>query len=351
MKPVNKIIKTALAAAFMIFALYTLALNIVLYRALTDRAPALSYLFAVSPLPDRVILAGIKTGYFSCPAVLVDVNLKNALKKDFARSIDGLILFWPRIIYRKAAVSTVKRAEKEFVLPHSRYVAVFGGSAEYLDEKKSVRFGLYGISGKSEYAASETKSGEFMAFDMKGYIQGDKRYPVKLNFFYFPYYINRFHMVILGESIDARIFEPFFADYKMIIESGDINIAVQATGENRRIKLLNAMEIKGLKLREDNNGLDIKQLFGVSYEQMGRFLTDSKGDMRVDFQLEVPDSRLAYLPSLYGKKFASEMGDRVKIGIITAPLRGVTDLLWNLTGENVINFLKIFENQDIEKEE
>ncbi len=342
----NKKVKTALAAAAVLFVIFNAAVNIVLKKALAGAAPGVSFIFAVSPLPDRVILAGVKAGGFSCPAALVDLNLKALAGKNFRRSLDGVILIKPSFIYTKKEVKSQNAAAAGAILPHCRYINILWGSFEYSDPGRSLRFGLYSVNGKSEYAASQVKSGEFMAFDLKGRIQDDKRYPVELKFFYFPYFINRFHMTVMAENVDARIFEPFFADYKLVIDSGEINLAVQVTGENRRVRLANAMEIRGLKIREDSGGLDVKHLFGVSYEQMGRFLTDAGGNMSVDFEFEAPDSEIASLPALYGKRFAREMGDRIKLGIVTAPLRSAADLLWNLTGENVVNFLKLFEEKE-----
>lgn len=340
----NKIIKPMLTVVVIFFVGWNIAVNIALRKTLATAAPEVSFAFAVSPLPDRVVLAGVRAGGFGCPAALVDLNIAAFLKKDFRRALDGLILVKPSFVYVKSE-SRVRGGESGIIIPHCRYINILDGSLEYFDPGRSLRFGLYSVNGKSEYVASQVKSGEFLVFDLKGLIQNDKRYPAELKFFYFPYFINRFHMALLTESVDARLFEPFFADYNLVIDSGEIKIAVQTTGENRRVRLASSVEVSGLKIREDSGGLDVKQFFGVSYEQMGRFLTDAGGNMRIDFEFEIPDSQLASLPEFYGKRFGREMGDRIKLGVLTAPLRGAVGLLWNLTGENVINFFKLFDEK------
>ncbi|HRU39962.1 MAG TPA: hypothetical protein P5511_08800, partial [Candidatus Goldiibacteriota bacterium] len=186
------------------------------------------------------------------------------------------------------------------------------------------------------------KDEEHMVFDLTGYIQGKKQDTLRLKMFFFPYYINRFYLSVFATKVNASAFEPLFKKYNLKIDGGTLNFMVQITGRNRKVMLRNRMEIEGLKIHEDT-GIDFKALFGVSYEQLGRFITDSRGNFNLNFDIETDDSRLGRLPEMYGSAFAENVGNRIKLGVITAPVRQVTDLIWNLTGENVIRFFRLFE--------
>jgi hypothetical protein len=132
-----------------------------------------------------------------------------------------------------------------------------------------------------------------------------------------------------------------FIKNRLKFDAGRINFLVQVKGEMRKICLNNVMQFENLKVRE-NAGLDLKALLGVSVEQLVDFLKDSKGNFYVNYNFCMDDSEFGGIFKKYGDGFQASVMDRLKIGIITAPLRRISDLIWNLTGENVARIFKLF---------
>jgi hypothetical protein len=338
----KKYIKQIIILLFALFVLFNIYLNRQLRPFLKETAPQIDYLFALSVIPDRVTLFDFQYMNISAPVLTVDINLMNLYKKRYEKLLDGIVAYGlkMRFVKKDGARTEPKASSRAFIIPFCKYLYIINGSIEYEDIKGRYKFFISGLNGISSYNG-KGESEEFMTLDLSGNILGKAGQKAYMKFFFYPYYKNKFFLNVFATGIDAKIFEPMFARNKMVFDRGRINFIVQMKGEMRKIYLNNIMEFKDVKIRE-NAGLDLKALFGVSVEQLADFLKDSKGDFYVNYDFSIDDSQFSDIFMLYGDSFKESIAARVRVGVLTAPLRQIKDLIWNLTGENVVRLYKLF---------
>ncbi|HDQ25407.1 MAG TPA: hypothetical protein ENN43_01515, partial [bacterium] len=320
----NKNLRDLLVLFFVLFVGFNIVVNRYMKMFLDKYNPGIGYLFAVSFIPDRVSFVNVKYGAVTAQLLTMDVNLRNLIKKDYRRFLDGIAVTGLKAVFEKSP----KKGEKSggfFALPFCRYIIIRNASIEYEDWDAGAVTGLVNINGRSVYNKG-AESEQYMLLNCEGSLLRAPTQKVYLKFFLYPYYTNRFFVNVYGTGIEARNFENFFRKNNLEISSGKINFVTQIKGEKRKVYLNNIMEFNGLKIRE-KTGIDLKALFGVSYEQMTRFLSGAGGNFTVNFDFTISDSELRLLPSYYGSHFMESVGGRVKLGVITAPVRGVTDLI------------------------
>jgi hypothetical protein len=334
-------LKQLLIFFFAIFIAFNIYLNMQLKPLTRALAPGVDYLFAVSIIPDRAALINFEYMNLSAPAVVININLMNMIHGDYEKSLEGLVIVGMKLRFtdRHAAAPDKSASPRAFIIPFCKYLYIIGSSFEYTTVS-GYKFTITGINGISSYKGA-AKSDEFMTMDCSGNILGRLSQKVYMKFYFYPYYKNRFFLNVFATGIEASIFEPMFRKNNLKFDSGRINFLVQVKGEMRKIYLNNVMQFENLKIRE-NTGLDLKALFGVSVEQLVDFLKDSKGGFYVNFSFAVDDSEFGSIFKKYGESFQASIMDRLKIGIITAPLRSIGGLIWNLTGENVVRIFKLF---------
>jgi hypothetical protein len=332
--------KQLLILFFALFVVFNIYLNRELRPFLNGIAPGVNYTFAVSIIPDRATLFNFEYLNISAPAVTVDLNVMNIAGHKFERAIDGIVVFGMKYKFSdRNPLSRNSASAKAFIIPFCRYLYIIDSSVEYT-ASSGYKFVISGINGISSYSGV-SKSDEFMTLDCSGNILGRNSQKVYMKFYFYPYYKNKFFLNIFATGINASVFEPMFIKNRLKFDAGRINFLVQVKGEMRKICLNNVMQFENLKVRE-NAGLDLKALLGVSVEQLVDFLKDSKGNFYVNYNFCMDDSEFGGIFKKYGDGFQASVMDRLKIGIITAPLRRISDLIWNLTGENVARIFKLF---------
>jgi hypothetical protein len=322
---------------------YNILINVYMTPFIRKMNSNIQYAFIAAVIPDRFTFVNFRYNNFESMFLTVDVYLEAVIKKDYAKFVNGISAWGFKYTLLKGEYVPKEETgmNPAFVLPFCQWLDAKFGTISYVDLDTDTEFNITSINGKSAYNSKGKKDEENMQFDLTGYLQGRQQDTIRIKLFFFPYYQNRFHASIYGTKIGVKTFEPLFKKFNLKVDSGDMNFIVQITGQQRKILLTNQMEIKKLKIREDT-GIDFKALFGVSYEQLGRFLTDSRGDMYVNFDLETDDSKFGMLPAMYAQAFTDNVGNRIKLGVVTAPVRQVTDLIWNLTGENIFRIFRLF---------
>ncbi len=337
----KKYIRDIIIFVFIVFMGCNMILN---YRArpmVTEFSPGTGYLFIFSAIPDRVTFVGFNLGNMSAPLLTVDFDLASLLTGDYARSVDGITATGIKLKFVKKKNKKKGSGGKKFVIPFCRYLKIRGGKIIYEDPEQGVSFRINGIKGASRYKKASKKTEEKMVLNCEGHIMGRENDTAGLKMYFHPYHRNRFSCNIFGTKIRADVFEPLFKKYKLKVESGIMNFLLQIKGKDRKVYVNNYMELKNLKIKEDI-GPDLKALFNVSYEQLGNYLTDSNGNLYVAFDFTLDDSEFLDLPRIYAEKFADDVGGRIKAGVMTAPVRGVVGLIWNLTGENIFRIFNLF---------
>lgn len=327
---------------FVLFTGFNIYVNREARIILKNIAPSVDYLFAVSFIPDRITFINFEYMNISAPALTMDFNIKNLINKDYEKSIDGIIAAGLKMRFVKKAVpqEALKSLPRAFVIPFCRYLYIINSSIEFEDLQQKYRFYISNLNGLSAYQG-RNKSDEFLTLKISGNILGKTGQKAYMKLFFYPYYKNRFSMNVFATGIDAKIFEPMFRKNNLKFDKGRINFIVQLKGEMRKIYVNNVMQFQQVKVRE-NTGLDLKALFGVSVEQLVDFLKDSKDDFYVNFDYSFDDSEFGDFFVKYGDAFRESIGNRLKLGVVTAPLRQVKDLIWNLTGENVARIYRLF---------
>jgi hypothetical protein len=338
----KKTLSQLIVLFFVLFTGYNIYLNREARIMLKTIAPGIDYLFAFSVIPDRITFINFEYLNISAAAMTIDFNLGNILKKDYEKSVDGIIAFGlkMRFVKKDGAQEGPRASTRAFIIPFCKYFYIFKGSIEFEDIRQKYKFFISDLTGFSSYKGT-TRSDEFLTLDVQGNILGNPGQKAYMKFFFYPYYKNRFFLNVFATGIDAKIFEPMFRKNRLNFYGGKVNFLVQLKGEMRRIYLNNIMQFNQVKIRE-NTGLDLKGLFGVSVEQLVDFLKDSKGDFYINFNLSFDDSEFNDIFTKYGDAFRESIGGRLKLGIATAPLRQIKDLIWNLTGENVVRIYKLF---------
>jgi hypothetical protein len=339
----KKTIKDLFLLLLVLLIGYNVVVNVYMPPFIKNINKNIKFAFIVALIPDRLTFVDFKYNNFESMFLTLDVYVEAVLKKDYTKFVNGIsaIGFKYTILKGEFVPQEEGQMNPAFVLPFCQWLDAKFGTISYVDLDTDTEFNITDIDGKSAYTSSGKKDQDNMAFDLRGYLQGRPQDTIRIKLFFFPYYQNRFSISAYGAKINVKTFEPLFKKFNLKVDSGIMNFLVQITGQQRKILLTNQMEIQKLKIREDT-GLDFKALFGVSYEQMGRFLTDSNGNVYVNFDLEMDDSRFGNLAAMYGKAFADNVGDRIKLGVVTAPVRQVTDLIWNLTGENIFRIFRLF---------
>lgn len=339
----KKTIRDLVLLLLVLFIGYNAVINVYIPPFIKGLNSDIRFSFVVALLPDRLTFVNFRYNNFESMFLTLDVYIKAVLNKDYTKFVNGISAIGFKVTMLKGEYIPKEdnQMNPAFVLPFCQWLDARFGEISYVDLDANTEFNISDINGTSKYNTNGKKDEDNMEFSLIGRLQGRQQDSIRMKLFFFPYYQNRFHLSAYGTKINVKTFEPLFKKFNLKVDSGNMNFLVQITGQQRKILLTNQMEIEKLKIREDT-GLDFKALFGVSYEQMGKFLTDSKGSMYVNFDLETDDSKFGLLPAMYAKKFTDSVGDRIKLGVVTAPVRQVTDLIWNLTGENIFRIFRLF---------
>ncbi len=328
---------------FILWLGYSVILNIYLTPFINKINKEIKYMFIFSIIPDKIIFVNFEYENFRALFLSADVYIQEIIKKNYDKFLNGVSIIWGTLKFVKTSKNqnTENNIKMHFSIPFCQKITVVGCKIIYEDREQLAMLRVDNINGTSKYFNKGKKDIEHLMLELTGNLQKRMQNKIILKMYFFPYYKNRFNINIFGTKIKAKFFEPLFSKYNLKIESGDIDFIVRIAGEMRKIYLNNTIQITNLKIKEDI-GLDFKAIFGVSYEQIGKYLTDSQGNLYINFDFMIPDSQLGQITDIYAKKFSDIVGDRIKTGIITAPVRQVTDLIWNLTGENIFRIFKIF---------
>lgn len=339
----KKTIRDIILLFFVLVAGYIIILNIYLTNFIKNINKDIKYLFIFSVIPDRITFVNFEYKNFKTLFLTADVYLQEIIKRNYDKFLNGVSITGGTLRFIKNYDENKKENNENLVfnLPFCQKISVNFSKIIYEDREQLVMMCVDNIKGKSKYFNKGKKDLEHLLLELNGNLQKRRQDKIILKMYFFPYYKNRFNINIFGTKIRVRSFEPLFSKYNLRIESGEADFIVRIAGEMRKIYLNNVIHIRNLKIREDTT-IDFKTIFGFSYEQIGRYLTDSMGNLYINFDFIIPDSRFSQLPDIYSKTFVNIMGDRIKAGIITAPIRQVTDLIWNLTGENIFRIFKIF---------
>jgi|DewCreStandDraft_4_1066084.scaffolds.fasta_scaffold01931_24 hypothetical protein len=340
----KKTLKDILILLFIIWIGYSVILNVYVTPFVKNANKEIKYAFIFSVIPDKITFVNFEYKNLNALFLTADIYIREVIKKDYDKFLNGVSIVCPTLKFVKNPqqnTDTEKTTPAHFNLPFCQDISIFNGKIIYEDREQLVMLKIDNINGRSKYFNKGKKDIEYLLLEVNGALQKRKQDKIILKVYFFPYYKNRFNINIFGTKIRARSFEPLFSKYNLKVESGEVDFLIRIAGEMRKIYLNNAIQIRNLKIKEDI-GIDFKALLGVSYEQIGKYLTDSNGNLYVNFDFMIPDTELSQLPALYSKTFAGIVGDRIKTGVITAPIRQVTDLIWNLTGENIFRIFKIF---------
>jgi hypothetical protein len=339
----KKAIKQLIILFFILWAGYLIILNVYLTPFIKKTNKDIKYLLIFSVIPDKITFVNFEYKNFSALLLTADIYIKELINKNYDRFLNGVSITGGTLKFVKKPGNdkTENKEVMNFNLPFCQKINITGSRIIYEDAEQLVMLSIDNINGKSKYFNKGKKDIEHLMFELSGNLQRRRQDKIMAKLYFFPYYKNRFNFNIYGTNIRVKSFEPLFSKYNLKIESGEMDFIIRIAGEMRKIYLNNAVHIKHLKIKEDI-GIDFKSIFGVSYEQIGRYLTDSNGDLYINFDFMIPDSQLYQMPDIYAKKFTDIMSDRIKTGVITAPIRQITDLIWNLTGENIFRIFKIF---------
>lgn len=340
----KKTLKDIFISLFIFCIGYSIFLNVYVTSFIKNTNREIKYSFIFSVIPDKITFVNFKYKNLSALFLTADVYIKEVIKKNYDKFLNGVSIVCPTLKFVKNPKQNTDAEKTELVhfdLPFCQDISIFNGKIIYEDREQLVMLKVDNINGSSKYFNKGKKDIEHLLLEVNGVLQKRKHDKIILKMYFFPYYKNRFNINIFGTKIRAKSFEPLFSKYNLKVESGEVDFLVRIAGEMRKIYLNNAIQIRNLKIKEDI-GIDFKALLGVSYEQIGKYLTDSNGNLYINFDFMLPDTELSQIPNLYSKTFASIVGDRIKTGVITAPIRQVTDLIWNLTGENIFRIFKIF---------
>lgn len=339
----KKTIRDIILLFFVLWIGYVIILNIYLTPFIKNVNRDIKYFFIFSIIPDKITFVNFKYKNFSALFLTVDVYIREVIKKSYDKFLNGVSVIGGTLYFIKNPGDNKMEnaAELNFDLPFCQKINVISSKIIYEDREQLVMLRIDNINGASKYFNKGTKDIEHLILDLSGNLQRRRQDKIMLKMYFFPYYKNRFNINIFGTRIRVKSFEPLFSKYNLKVDSGEMDFIIRIAGEMRKIYLNNAIQIRNLKIKEDI-GIDFKAILGVSYEQIGRYLTDSRGNLYINFDFMIPDSQISQLPNMYAKTFANIVGDRIKAGVITAPIRQVTDLIWNLTGENIFRIFKIF---------
>ncbi len=323
---------------------YNIVLNFYFKNFLKSNNINLNYLFAVSFIPDRIILINFKYDDIKCRFLTIDLFLKNIIGKKYDKILQGITFDFLtfKIQYKKKNVEKKEENKgKKFILPFIQNVNIRFSNIVFLDDVNNKKLEIKNISGKSVLNKSRIKEEEYIFLNCNGIFNGKKSEKVYLKLYFFPYFQNKFIINLFGSKLSIKEFQPIFLENNIIIEDGKLNFIIQLKGEENKIYINNIMQFEKLTLKE-NTDIDIKELFGLSVKQLVDFLKNSKGDFYVNFDYDVELKDADKILKIYTEKFTESIENKVILGVVTAPARQIKDLIWNLTGENIFRIIKIF---------
>jgi len=316
-----------------IFIGYNVILNVYIKDALKVIDRSSGYAFCLSVIPDRITFFDVRIrDNVRIKRLTVDVRVRNVIKKDIFKALDGAILNGLTVIYSADDVYTKDKTKiPPFIMPYFNYLTVKNSEVVYVDTAAFTEVKVSGISGKSRFVNSGALSGQKLVFQGNGNFQGDMSQKINIKFDFFPNYRNRLSVSVFGKGISAEELAPLLSRSNAVIEGGKIDFIVQFKNELRQISFNNIMRFKNVKIKEKTD-LDIKALFGVSYSQMTDFLKDASGVFDVNFSFNTPEAQPDEFFKIYKSKFAEALAGRVAVGIAIAPIRQIHGLIWAITG-------------------
>ncbi|MBN2753863.1 MAG: hypothetical protein JXR81_03240 [Candidatus Goldbacteria bacterium] len=316
-----------------IFTGYNLILNVYIKDALKVIDRSSGYAFCLSVIPDRITFFDVRIrDNFRIKRLTLDARVRNIIKKDIFRVLDGAVLNGLTVIYSADDVHEKNKAKiPPFIMPYFNYLEVKNCEIVYLDPASFTEVKVSGISGKSRFVNGGDLSGQKLIFQGNGNFQGDTSQKINIRFEFFPNYRNRLSVSVFGKGISAQELAPLLSRSNAVIEGGKIDFIVQFKNELRQISFNNIMRFKNVKIKEKTD-LDIKALFGVSYSQMADFLKDASGVFDVNFSFNTPEVQPAEFFKIYKTKFAESISGRVALGIAITPIRQIHGLIWAITG-------------------
>jgi hypothetical protein len=338
----KKHIKDLMILLAVLFLGYNLILNVYIRDALKKVRSDISYTYCISVIPDRIIFFGVMIGTdISVRALTIDASIQKIIKKDFTKSIDGITLDGLKLVYGDGSGSAAAAGQPAFLMPFFTYVKLIDAEVVYIKPETMTELKITGINGTSRFVSTGRSSQDYLDLKASGNFQGSLFQRINMHFTLFPYFKNKFYLTFVGNGIDLKEFEQVLAVNNIKVDRGALDFICQMRCEMRSVHFNNIMRFRNVKIRE-NTALDVKALFGVSVEQLVDFLGDSKGNFAADFSYAYPDSEMDRSFEYYSDHLKDSLGNRIKMGVATAPLRQVKDLIWNLTGENVARIVRLF---------
>ncbi len=318
-------------------------------RAVLSRGIPVEFKFALITGPYTITMFGVESGNMNAFSVSVNINLLGIMFGNKDRSIDGISIYGMEMIF---ADPGGKEAEKinhaPFVLPFMKSLSIENGKIIYYNSKSGNDFKITGITMRSKYSGGGRESERVVQVNGYGYLMGKKSAKLHLKLDYYPYYKNKFIFSVFGVNIDVRVFSSVFEGENIIIENGILNFVTQIKGENRTIYLNNMMQFKGIKINEKEAG--IREFLGLSYGDILRFSTDTKGDFDLSFSFSIPDSEFTGIFNRYGKEFEKTLKNKVMMGVLTAPFRKAGEMLWDITGGGVKKLFDLITGNEKKQE-
>ncbi|HPI03188.1 MAG TPA: hypothetical protein PLB12_08900 [Candidatus Goldiibacteriota bacterium] len=321
------------ALAAVLFLGYNLILNVYIKDALKTIDKNSRYGFCLSIIPDRITFFDVRMGEnIRIKKLTVDVRVRNIIKKDIFRGLDGAVINGLSVMYTAEEMAKKDRPKiAPFVVPYFNYLKVKNSEIVYMDPAVFTEVKVSGISGQSRFVKNGAQSGHKVIFDGKGFFQGDYSQKTGIRFEFYPYYQNRLSVSLFGRGISAPELEPLLARANVAIEGGKIDFILQFKNEMRKVSFNNIMRFKNVKIKEKSD-MDIKAVLGVSYSQMADFLKDADGVFDVNFAFDTPEAEFGSFPKIYASKFAEALSGRIALGIATAPIRQIHGIIWAITG-------------------
>lgn len=323
---------------------YNIILNFYLKDFLKSNKININYLFFVSLVPDKITIVNLNYDKIKCIFLTINISLINLIKQRYDKILDELIFDFLiyEIPYKKQdAKEKEKKENNDYIFPFISKIKIRFSSIVFLDEVNNKKLIIKNISGKSYLNKSDNADEKFIRLNCSGFINGRKSEKIYLKLYFFPEIKNKFFLNIFGNKLSIKEFQPVFLENNIIIEDGRLNFIIQVKSEDEKIYVNNIMQFEKLVLKE-NTDMDVKELFGLSIKQLVDFLKDSNGDFYVNFDYSVDLKDANKILKIYIDKFSESIKNRVILGVVTAPVRQLKDLIWNLTGENIFRIIKIF---------
>lgn len=326
-----------------LFLGYNIALNFYIKNILKSNKLNINYLCAVSFIPDKITLINFKYDNIKCLFLTADISLKSIITKKYSEIIQGL--FFDFLLYeipykKNSAEKSEEKTEKNFTFPIIQKIKIRFSQIAFLDEVKNKKLMIKNITGAT--ILNKTEEGEkFIQINCFGVFNNRKDEKIYLKIYFFPESKNKFFINLFGSKLSLTEFQPIFLENNIIIEGGKLNFIIQLKGETDKIYVNNIMQFEKMVLKE-NIDMDVKELFGLSIRQIIDFLKNSHGDFYINFDYSLESKDFDKILKIYIEKFNESIRNRIILGVVTAPVRQIKDLIWNLTGENIFRIIKIF---------